>query len=263
MAQDQVPEGHGGLLREVRQAGEPGVQHLDPHDDVPHQPPRVGVLHHSVVGELMDLADVVEDAAGDQEVPVGAGVMIRRPIQEPRYRQGVFQEPPDGVVVKTLGGGGPLEATDEGFIPEEGREEGLQVGRGDPIHESHEFSEHFLGVSLAGGKEIHRIDICLFQLLDPQDVELNSVPITDGPGVDLHEIPFLEGLVPFGGMIPDLAVHLSRAVLQLEAEVGSPLLREGQIFLRRQEDLADLVSLPDIPDKYVFHVVFPIRSSWV
>ncbi len=73
------------------------------------QPSRIAVLHDSFVGKFVDLPDIVEDAAGNQEIPVDPRVMVGRLIEESDNGKGVLQKTADVDVVKSLGRRRPLE----------------------------------------------------------------------------------------------------------------------------------------------------------
>ena len=103
MAEDQVAELHGRLFGKIRDRRDLRVDHLHPHDDMADQPSRIAVLHDPIIGEFVDLPDIVEDPAGDQEIPVDPRIMVRRPIEEADDRKGVFQKTADVDVMKPLG----------------------------------------------------------------------------------------------------------------------------------------------------------------
>ena len=79
VADDHVLEPQEQLGRErlARQLGAPLDllrEHLHAHDQVPDELALVGVGEGPVVGQLVDLADVVEEDAGQEQVAVDLGV---------------------------------------------------------------------------------------------------------------------------------------------------------------------------------------------
>ena len=109
MTQDQVPEFHGRLFRKIRNRRDLGIYHLDAHDDMTDQPSRIAVLYDAFKGKFVDLTDIVEDAAGNQEIPVDPCIMGGCLIEHSDNGKGVLQQTADIDVVKSLGRRRPLE----------------------------------------------------------------------------------------------------------------------------------------------------------
>ena len=76
------------------------AEHLDTHDQVADELALIGVGEGAVVAELVDLADVVEEDARQQEVAVELGVEVDDPVGDREDGDDVFEQPPVvGVVV--------------------------------------------------------------------------------------------------------------------------------------------------------------------
>ena len=105
MADDHVFEPQQELGRE-RLAGQVGgpldlvAEHLDAHDQVADELALVGVAEGAVVAQLVDLADVVEEDAGQQQVAIELGVEVDDPVGDGQQGDDVLEQPAVvGVVV--------------------------------------------------------------------------------------------------------------------------------------------------------------------
>ena len=136
VAQHQVLQ----LPDEVLGEAVDGACHLlhegGPHGDVADEPADGGVVGDEAGGELPDLAEVVQEHAGDEQVfveqaGVVGGVVVGGDRGEPHHGERVLRQTrPEGVVV-ARGGRPGEEALHDGRLVEHGEEEGAHQVAGD------------------------------------------------------------------------------------------------------------------------------------
>ncbi len=198
---DQRLEGHRGLRRPELQlavVGEHEVDHVllelaghahapgllvDPlrgHDQVADQPSLVGVLDAALVAELADLAQVVEEGAGHEQVAVELRVLIGDPVGELDAGHGVLEQPSRVGVVHALRGGRAAQAGDQVVVGQEGLHEFLHVDVGDGLDEADQ-----LGPGRVGGI-VGRSLLRLARLGRRHPGEVGGVDPGDG-GIDLDD----------------------------------------------------------------------------
>ena len=103
------------------------AEHLDAHDQVADELALVGVGEGAVVGELVDLADVVQEDAGQQQVAVDLGIEVEDPVGDVEQGDDVLEQPAlVGVVVldarRRRG-----ELADELVVDQEALDQGAEV----------------------------------------------------------------------------------------------------------------------------------------
>jgi len=263
MTQEDMAQLHGQLGGEIRPGRYLAIEHLHSQDDMADEAPLVGIVDQPVIGILVDLADVVEDAACHEEIVIEAFVMAAEPVQDPHHREGVLQQPADIDVMKALGGGGALEQTGDLFIPQEIPQ---QVPQGRRRHHRGKVLQvriHPVGMHPGHGEIVRGIDLSGCRHAGVQDGQLDGVLILEGPGLDINEIALPESLFQFGDIVPDLAVHLARFILEAQVQIGRSLLGIGQIFFRDEKEVVDLLPRFDIPHIDALFHVSPIRSGCV
>ena len=136
VADDHVLEPQQQLGRE-RLAGQVGrlldlvAEHLHAHDQVADELPLVGVGEGAVVAQLVDLADVVQEDARQQQVAVELGIEVGDPVGRRQERDDVLEQPAvvGVVVLDPRRGGGEL--ADEVVVDQEALDQGAEVGVGE------------------------------------------------------------------------------------------------------------------------------------
>ena len=142
------------LLEELGEAGNGPRLHvnlLGGHDDVAHELALIGVAERLVVGELAHLADVVQERAREQQVPVCHGVVVRHPVGEPHDREDVLREPAPPGVVDTLRGRRNREALRDVRVIQKREQELLHMRVLDALDQLANLS-HVAGAIFAGGR---------------------------------------------------------------------------------------------------------------
>jgi hypothetical protein len=133
MADDHVlqPEQELVWKRFAGQLGASGgllSDHLHAHDEVSDELSFVGVGESAVIRELVDLADVVEEDAGEQQVAIQLGVEFRDPAGDVQEVDDVFDQTALVCVVVLDAGGCHREFSDEFIVDQKALGECSQVG---------------------------------------------------------------------------------------------------------------------------------------
>src|SRR4029077_11660352 len=95
MADDQVLKQSLQLRREIRNQREFGLQHLELDDHVPEQLPTGGVGEGPIVGQLVNLADIVQKRTREDQIPVHLRVVAADQVTRPEKRYDVIQQATD------------------------------------------------------------------------------------------------------------------------------------------------------------------------
>ena len=104
MADDEVLDqslefvGKSGKLREL------GLQHFEFDDHVAEQLALSGVGKRTVVGEFVNLADVVQERAGEKQVAIDLRIVAAHQITGAEKRDDVIEQSADVGVVQSFGG---------------------------------------------------------------------------------------------------------------------------------------------------------------
>jgi hypothetical protein len=112
------------------------------------------VVEAGAPAELADLADVVQDGAGDEQVGVDFGVERGRGQADADQAEDVLQKAAQPGVVQALGGGGFDELGAEGGVVEEAEHEAaeVRVAKGGDV--AAQLGGHGGDVELGGGDEV-------------------------------------------------------------------------------------------------------------
>ena len=103
------------------------AEHLHAHDQVPHELPLVGVAECVVVRQLVDLADVVQEDAGQEQVTVDFGVEVGDPVGHVQERDDVLEQPSLIRVVVLDSRRGRRELADEFVVDQEALDQSAEV----------------------------------------------------------------------------------------------------------------------------------------
>ena len=103
------------------------AEHLHAHDQVPHELPFVGVGEGVVVRQLVDLADVVQEDARQEQVAVDFGVEVGDPVGHVQERDDVLEQPSLIRMVVLDSRRGRRELADEVIVDQEALDQGAEV----------------------------------------------------------------------------------------------------------------------------------------
>ena len=105
MADDQVLDQGLELVGKVREQGEFRLQHLQLDDHVAEQLAAGGVGKRALVGEFVNLADVVQERAGQQQVAIDLRIVAAHQIAGAEQRNDVIEQAANEGVMQRLGRG--------------------------------------------------------------------------------------------------------------------------------------------------------------
>ncbi len=191
------------------------VDPLGGHHEVADEAPLVRVLHLALEGELADLAEVVEEGAGDEQIAVHLRIVVGDPMGELEAAHGVLEQAARIGVVDALRRRGSPQPVDHVLVVEEGLDEVAHVGVGDGLDEREELlPERLLGLAEAD----------LLGLL----------------GLGRGREDELGGVKPGGGKV-DLGGRLDAHLRLALEEADLPLDLDGVLLLEQRRQLLDLV----------------------
>ena len=264
VGQDQVDHVVLQLARHADAAGLV-VDPLRRHDQVADQLPLVGVLGVAVAGELPDLAEVVQEGAGHQQVAVDLRVLVGQAVGQLHDGDGVLEQAAGVGVVDRLGGRGPAQARGEVLVAEEGGDERLDVLVGDGVGQAEQLAPGLL-VALGGGgllgllrfgrrgvDELGGVERGGVGLGDCLDAELRlALEGADQP-FDLDVVLLLEERHHLLELLEGAGLEFAGLVVERDRQVGLAALRGRGRLLDDQEEALDLLAFRDVLDPGLFH----------
>src|SRR3972149_9902940 len=127
MAQDVVQQLQSESRREVGDLFDLFVNKEHALSDMTQQPPCIRVIEPAFPREFTDLAHIMEDRAGEEQLPIDdPSVMGGDGLAQPHHRYGVLQQPSEVRVVKLLGRRGGGKGLAKAFRVKDAREEMLE-----------------------------------------------------------------------------------------------------------------------------------------
>ena len=135
MADDQVLDRDFQIVGEIRHLRKLAVQHLQLDHHVPEQLALGGVAERACIGEFANLADVVQERSGQQQVPVHQRIIARHQVADAAERNHVFEQAADECVVQGFRRWGIAVAASDLRIGHEGSHQRPQMRLLDAGHE--------------------------------------------------------------------------------------------------------------------------------
>ena len=117
--------------RKIRQVAQLVADHPHGDRDVAEQLAFVGVGKAALVVQLVDLADIVQHHAGDQQVVIDVRVVRRGRLRQPADAEHVLDQAAQKGVMNLLGGGRAAVAARDVLIVQHRVQQALQVRIGD------------------------------------------------------------------------------------------------------------------------------------
>ena len=248
VADDHMFEPEPQLLRErrpreVRDPSELLAEDADPHDEVADELALVGVSKSLLIREFVELAEVVEEDPGEQEVAVEVGVEVGDPSRDLEHRGDVLQEAtPVGVVVANPRGRGH-ELGHERLVDEEAIDQGAQVRVAEGAESLAGAGEHLGRVDPGLGEELHRVEV---RGVGPEGLgddqlerPLEELDLAADPDVIARVEAVRHGLA----RVPHSGADGGGLVPELQVEVRIPLAVGPDLLLGHEQDFFQGVAI--------------------
>ena len=219
MADDEVLDHGFEFVGETGLQSKFGLQHFQFDDHVAEELALGGVGERAVVGELVNLADVVQKRAGEQEIAVDLRIVLAHQIAGAKQRNDVIEQAADVGVMQGLGSGSVAVGGGDFRIGHEGLNERLQMRILEGRDEGRQGLPEFVDVLGGLGKVVGEIDFGFAQLAQLVDGELKAVLIFVDQAFDLEEVVLLEGVEDFLDVVPHFGFELAAAVAERESQV--------------------------------------------
>src|SRR5208337_4517213 len=223
-----------------------------------------GVIEAGLPGEFVELADVVQDHAGHQQVTVEERVMRGDAFGQGQQTDNVLQQPAEPGVVKQPSGGGFAVGGGEGGVGEHGAEQPLQVGIREAVDKSEKLTPELGYIAGGGGQQVGFVHFVGQRNAKLIDLHLQAVIEAGGRAASLDHVAALK---VFGdarvSRIPDAAFELAGLVAQDEVEVGLVVLGGALLLGQDEEEAVEgpaFVEVGQIGDVDVFHSAEKLNS---
>ena len=184
-----------------------------------------GVLETDVPGEFADLADVVEDDAGEQQVPVEDRIMGRDAVRERKQADDVFEQAAQPGMVQLLCGGRFAVRGRDLRVGEQRGQQQLQMGLGERFDKAEQLTPERVHVIGGGGHQVGLVDLDRQRLAQLFHLHLQAVVEAGNAAARLDHVAALE---VFGDA---RVVGLPRAPLQLTGLVAEDQAKVGLVRL--------------------------------
>src|SRR5208283_823219 len=188
MADNEVLDQGLELVGEAGDESELGLQHLQLDDHVAEQLATVGIGERAVVGELVNLADVVEECAGEKKIAVDLGIVPAKQIAGAEQRDDVIEQAANVGVMEGLGGWSVAVSGGNFRVGHEGLHQRLEMrilDRGDEVAQGlPELVNVFGGL----GKIVGEVNLGFTQLAQLVDGELEAVLVLVDQTLDFEEV---------------------------------------------------------------------------
>src|ERR1700691_710232 len=103
MADDQVLDQDFEFVGEVEELSKFGLQHFQFDDHVAEQLAPRGVGERAVISEFVNLADVMQEGASEQEIAVNLGIILAHKIARTEERHHMIEQSADISVMQSFG----------------------------------------------------------------------------------------------------------------------------------------------------------------
>ena len=140
MAEDHVLQQRSQSLREVRYGADLVIDHPDPDDDVADQLTFGAVAEAAIIRELVDLADVVQDDTGEQQVEVDVAVVRSEQFRDRAHGQHMLDESAEEGMMNVFGRRRDLEAAGDFRIVDKAFEKRAQRSASDAGDDAAQFA---------------------------------------------------------------------------------------------------------------------------
>src|ERR1017187_1612768 len=190
--EDHVQDQQLEFGREVGQGVDGFFYERHAHLNVAQQAAFDGVLKADLPTQLADLADVVEDDAGEQQVAVEERVVGRDAVGQGAEADDVLQQAAQPCVVELLGGGGFAVGLCEGRIIEYRAEQKFEVGVGEAVDAGEKLAPEGGNVIGGGGQQVGLVHFARRGLAELVDLHLQAVIEAGGAAAGLDDVALVE-----------------------------------------------------------------------
>src|SRR6202142_172294 len=226
MADNEVLNKNLEFLGKAGQLGKLGFEDFQFDDHVPEQLAACRVGEGAIIGELVNLADIVQKSAGKQQVTIDLRIVLAHQVAGTEKRDHVIEQSADISMVQSLGGGsiavgfGNVGVSHEGF--DQRPEMGVLKRSDEGCQGLPEFADVFGGF----WQVVREVNLRLSQTAKFVNGDLEPVLIFVEQALDLEEIVLLEGVDGVLDVIPHLGFNLAGTITEGQRKVGfSGLLR--------------------------------------
>lgn len=245
MREHAVREREPALLRELRRTVR--GEDLQPELHVAKHPPLVTELDGGGVHKLADLAQIVHDRGGDQQIPIQARMELAELPAELRDGDGVLEQPAQIRVVAAAGAGRAAQRGAELLIAKHGAQEAAEARI---MHLGREvFEEPFELVEIAVRRRQKLLGVDALSARELLHIQLEGVAEPFHAPPDAHRVtrrkPCRDGV----GIAKHPAGDRAGAVPQLQREVGLAASTHLALGAHDREHAVDGLLLHEFGDR--------------
>src|SRR5229473_469400 len=198
-------------IREAWHLRELGLQHFQFDDHVPEQLAPCRVRKGAIECELVDLADIVQESAGKQEVAINLRIVAAHQVAGIKQRHYVLQQTSDESVMQSLGGRRIAVSFCNFRIGHEGLNQCLEMGIPKSSHKARQGPPHLADVFSCLRQVIGEIDFGFSHAAKLVDGELEPVLVLIDQPLDLDEVILAKGVDRILDVVPHLAFDVPAA----------------------------------------------------
>ena len=223
--QDLERRGEAGNLLQL------GVQQFELDDEVAQQLALGGVAERAGIAQLANLSDVMQEGAGEQQVPVDERIVAGHQVAGAEQRYHVVEQSADACVVHRLGRGRVAIVAGNLRIGHEQLQQTAQVGLPNGGDELAERLPEFIDILRCFGKVIGEVDLGGVHLADLVNRELPALVVLVDQSLDLDDVVLLEVIGALLDVVPHLGLDGSGAVHQGEVQIRLAALFRLDLFV--------------------------------
>src|SRR5271157_1237711 len=194
MADDEVLDQGFEFVGEAGNESELGLQHFQFDDHVAEKLAAVGIGERTVVGQLVNLADVEQERAGEKKIAVHLGIVPRNQIAGAEQRDDVVEQAADVGVMERLGGRSIAVCGGDFRIGHEGLHQRFEMRILDGGDEVAQGLPQLVNVFGGLGQVVGKVNLGFAQFAQLVDGELEAVLVLVDQALDLEEIILFESL---------------------------------------------------------------------
>jgi len=204
----------------------------------------------------VDLADVVQEDAHQEDVAVDVGINRRDAVRDLEHRDDMFEQPAEVRVVIADARRRPAQPGDEGVVDQEALDEGLH-GRVLHLHQRTQTFEQPADVLLGLRQKIDHRHRFLRHLLERGEDHLERALVELHLAFDFEELAGLEALELVLGRVPHTGGNRSRTVAELDLQEVVALAVRPELLVDHHEDFVEAVAVGELLNTTATHAWGP------